>query len=66
VGQFPVAAKPMATAWFRKAAEQGNADAQLSLGVKCEFGLGVEQDYAQAVVWFCYVDAPCNLSGDGA
>jgi len=56
----------MATAWFRKAAEQGNADAQLSLGVKCEFGLGVEQDYAQAVVWFCYVDAPCNLSGDGA
>ena len=36
----------------RKAAEQGNADAQWGLGEKYENGEGVPQDYAQAFVWY--------------
>ena len=41
-----------AAAWIRKAAEQGNADAQWGLGEKYENGEGVPQDYAQAFVWY--------------
>ena len=37
--------------WFQKAADQGNADAQYSLGVAYAKGLGVEQDYRQAIYW---------------
>ena len=36
----------------RKAAEQGDADAQYNLGVMYERGLGVSQDYAEAVKWY--------------
>ena len=37
--------------WYRKAAEQGYADAQYNLGFcYCE-GEGVSQDYTQAVYW---------------
>jgi TPR repeat protein len=42
--------------WFRKAAEQGNAGAQLGLGLMYDNGHGVRQDYVQAHMWF-------NLSG---
>ena len=35
-----------------QAAEQGNAQAQLDLGVMYYKGEGVRQDYAQAVQWF--------------
>lgn len=38
--------------WCRKAAEQGNADAQAHLGYMYEHGLGVPQDYAQALSWY--------------
>jgi len=42
--------------WFRKAAEQGNATAQVSLGVLYDGALeevkGVPQDYAQAANWY--------------
>jgi TPR repeat protein len=38
--------------WFRKAADQGDADAQNSLGVMYEEGQGVPQDYAAAASWF--------------
>ncbi len=38
--------------WFRKAADQGEADAQFNLGVMYENGQGVAQDYAQAVAWY--------------
>lgn len=38
--------------WFRKAAEQGNPDAEATLGMYYEFGEGVERDYAQAAYWF--------------
>jgi TPR repeat protein len=42
--------------WFRKAAEQGNATAQVSLGILYDGALeevkGVPQDYAQAANWY--------------
>jgi TPR repeat protein len=41
-----------AVEWYRKAAEQGHAKAQSSLGVRYYIGEGVPQDYAQAVKWF--------------
>jgi TPR repeat protein len=37
---------------FRKAAEQGNADAQFNLGYLYDKGQGVPQDYAQAAAWY--------------
>jgi len=37
--------------WYRKAAMQGNANAQLNLGVAYALGLGVPQDYAEAMKW---------------
>ena len=37
---------------FRKAAEDGNADAQFNLGVMYSKGRGVEQDYARAAHWY--------------
>ncbi len=33
-------------------AEQGNADAQVTLGIMYQFGLGVPQDDAEAVRWY--------------
>jgi TPR repeat protein len=62
--------------WFRKAAEQGYAPAQSSLGNRYYSGLGVEKDFAQAVAWFRkaveqdYADAKyrlglCYHSGNG-
>jgi TPR repeat protein len=36
----------------KAAAEQGNAEEQASLGVMYEFGIGVIQDYAEAVRWY--------------
>ena len=41
-----------AAGWFRKAAEQGFASAQLNLGAAYYEGQGVSQDYAQAAAWF--------------
>ena len=41
-----------AAKWYRKAADQGNADAQPNLGLMYEKGQGVPQDYAQAVSWY--------------
>jgi TPR repeat protein len=38
--------------WYRKAAEQGDADAQNSLGYLYSEGQGVPQDYAQAALWY--------------
>jgi serine/threonine protein kinase len=39
--------------WFRKSAEQGNADAEYCLGVLYDDGDGVAQDPAQAAIWLC-------------
>jgi TPR repeat protein len=38
--------------WYRKAAEQGHALAQNSVGACCEKGRGVPQDHTQAVKWY--------------
>ena len=38
--------------WFRKAAEQGDADGQALLGFLYEIGLGVPQEDAEAVKWY--------------
>jgi uncharacterized protein len=38
--------------WFRKAADQGNALAQLSLGGMYANGRGVPQDYILAHMWY--------------
>ena len=66
LGALPVAAQTFAEAWsayergdyatalrgFRLAAEQGNASAQLNLGVMYANGEGVLEDDAEAVRWY--------------
>lgn len=42
-----------AAIWYRKAAEQGDVDAQFSFGEMYYYGYGVPQDYAEAAIWFC-------------
>ena len=39
-------------AWYRKAADQGDADAQYILGYCYETGAGVPKDTAQAADWY--------------
>ena len=41
-----------AAAWYRKAAEQGHAEAQFTLGGMYYEGEGVTRDYGQAAAWF--------------
>jgi TPR repeat protein len=42
-----------AVKWYRRAAEQGNADAQMRLGVMYGDGRGgLAEDYAEAVKWY--------------
>ncbi|WP_406569303.1 tetratricopeptide repeat protein, partial [Aeromonas veronii] len=56
-------------AWYRKAAEQGDAMAQFNLGAMYEQGKGVAQDDKQAVAWYRkaaeqgYAMAQSNLGG---
>jgi TPR repeat protein len=56
-----------AVSWLRKAADQGDADAQNGMGLTYRDGLGVPQDYAQAMNWFRkaadqgYADAQNNI-----
>ena len=47
-----------AVKWYRLAADQGDANAQLNLGVMFAIGQGVPQDHVQAHKWF-------NLAGTG-
>ena len=49
--------------WYRKAAEQGDASAQLNLGVMYHEGQGVPQDFIRAHMW--YNVAAAAWSGDG-
>jgi len=37
--------------WYKKAAEQGNKEAQYKLGTMYYNGIGIEKDYYQAIVW---------------
>ena len=41
-----------AAKWYRKAAEQGHAQAQFNLGVMYHRGKGVDQSHATAVKWY--------------
>jgi TPR repeat protein len=41
-----------ASVWFRRAAEQGFAEAQYNLGLLFEKGDGVEQNYTRAAHWY--------------
>ena len=41
-----------AVKWYRRAAEQGHAVAQISLGILYDQGQGVSQDYGKAVKWY--------------
>ena len=38
--------------WYRKAAEQGYAAAQLNLGYMYDYGKGVPQDHILAHIWY--------------
>src|ERR1700739_1367119 len=49
---FGVTDEQEALKWFRKAAEQGNPDAEAELGVRYQDGEGIEQNYVQAAYWF--------------
>lgn len=47
-----------AEAWYRKAADQGHAFAEYSLGTMCYFGVagrkrGEHVNYKEAAEWFC-------------
>ena len=44
--------------WYKRAADQGNADAQNNLGFMYLQGLGVTQDYKVALKWY-------KLAADG-
>ena len=44
--------EPEALALYRKAADQGDSDAQYNLGVAYDEGEGVPQDHQQAVAWY--------------
>ena len=56
-----------AVKWYRKAAEQGHADAQYNLGICYRNGYGVTQDNDEAVKWYRkaaeqgLASAQCNL-----
>ncbi len=41
-----------AAAWYRKAAEQGDAKAEEGLGAMYQYGAGIERDPAQAIAWY--------------
>lgn len=38
--------------WFRKAADQNYAEAQYSIGMLYDYGLGVRQDFTRAMRWY--------------
>ena len=40
-----------AVRWYRRSANQGNAEAQFNLGLMYHIGRGVTQDYVQALLW---------------
>jgi len=51
--------------WLRKAADQGNADAQYDIGWIYEHGRGVAQDDAEAVRWYRKAARPGKCRGSG-
>jgi TPR repeat protein len=54
-----------AVKWYRKAAEQGNAQAQDYLAIMYGQGKGVPQDYAEAIQWFKRAAEQGNADAQG-
>jgi hypothetical protein len=52
-----------AVQWYQLAAEQGDAVAQVDLGLMYDQGKGVLQDYAQAHKWFNLAGSNGDVSG---
>lgn len=51
--KFGVPSNPAeALKWYRKAAENGHAQAQYLMGKSCHSGKGVPEDHAQAAMWW--------------
>jgi TPR repeat protein len=64
VGDFGLAQnETQAAYWARKAAAQGNAYAQVILGLMYADGKGVPQNYAEAVRWYRKADEQGNAAG---
>ena len=51
-GRVVVAMSTLAVHWYRRGAEQGDADAQFNLGVMYAEGEGVARDDAEARRWY--------------
>lgn len=49
-----------AVKWYRKAAEQGYADAQNNLGLMQAKGTGVAQNFSQSYIWLSLATAQDN------
>ncbi len=66
LGAYWIAKKDYAKAnqWFEKAAAQGNADAENSLGNAYYHGYGVFQDYAKANYWYEKAAAQGNVDAE--
>ena len=52
--------------WFRKAAEQGDTQAQYFLGVMLRDGIGTERDYEGAYFWLGVVNKNYGIGTQGA
>ena len=50
--------------WYRRAAEQGNIDAQVALGLAYAQGMGVIQDYVEADKWFNIAASRANSADE--
>ena len=44
--------RTLAAAWFQKATEQEDPEAQFNMGGMCLIGMGMRQDDKEAAVWF--------------
>lgn len=55
-----------ALTWFRKAADQGDAEARVRVGNMYQMGLGVQQDYAEASRFYRLAADQGNPNGENA
>ena len=54
-----------AVKWYRKAADQGHADAQSNLGFMYATGEGVPEKNIRAYVWWSMAETQCNAGAAG-
>ena len=54
-----------AVKWYRKAADQGHADAQSNLGFMYATGEGVPEKNIRAYVWWSMAKTQCNAGAAG-